>query len=51
MSKYIDRATELRAIVTPHYNCGQAAILPFAEELGIPTELGMRFAANYGGGM
>ena len=37
MSKYIDRAKELRAIVTPHYNCGQAAILPFAEELGIPT--------------
>ena len=51
MSKYIARAKELRAIVTPHYNCGQAAILPFAEELGIPTDLVMRFAANYGGGM
>ena len=51
MSKYIDRAKELRAIVTPHYNCGQAAILPFAEELGIPTEMVIRFAANYGGGM
>ena len=51
MSKYIRRAKELRAIVTPHYNCGQSAILPFAEELGIPTEMVMRFAANYGGGM
>ena len=51
MSKYIDRAKELRAIVTPHYNCGQAAILPFAEELSIPADLVMRFAANYGGGM
>ncbi len=51
MSKYISRAKELRAIVTPHYNCGQSTILPFAEELGIPTELVMRFAANYGGGM
>lgn len=51
MSKYIARAKELRAIVTPHYNCGQAAILPFAEELGIPADLVMRFAANYGGGM
>ena len=51
MSKYIARARELRAIVTPHYNCGQAAILPFAEEMGIPSDLVMRFAANYGGGM
>ena len=51
MSKYIDRAMELRAIVTPHYNCGQAVLLPFSEELGIPSDLTMRFAANYGGGM
>ena len=51
MSKYITRAKELRAIVTPHYNCGQSVILPFAEELGIPADLVMRFAANFGGGM
>lgn len=51
MSKYVQRARELRAIVDPHYNCGQAAILPFAEELGIPADLVMRFAANFGGGM
>ena len=51
MSKYIERAKELRAIVTPHYNCGQAVILPFAEEMGIPSDLVMRFAANFGGGM
>lgn len=51
MSQYVNRAKELRAIVTPHYNCGQAAILPFAEKLGIPADLVMRFAANYGGGM
>ncbi|MBQ4580389.1 MAG: C_GCAxxG_C_C family protein [Clostridia bacterium] len=51
MSKYVARARELRAIVTPHYNCGQAVILPFAEEMGIPSDLTMRFAANYGGGM
>ena len=23
MSKYLEKAKELRAIVTPHYNCGQ----------------------------
>ena len=51
MSNYIPRAKELRAIVTPHYNCGQAVILPFAEEMGIPHDLVMRFAANFGGGM
>lgn len=51
MSKYIERAKELRAIVTPHYNCGQAVLLPFAEEMGIPADLVMRFAANFGGGM
>lgn len=51
MSKYLARAQELRAIITPHYNCGQAVILPFAEDLGIPGDLVMRFAANFGGGM
>lgn len=51
MSKYIARAEALRAIVTPHYNCGQSVILPFAEALGIPEELTMRFAANFARGM
>ena len=51
MSKFLARAEVLRAIVTPHYNCGQSVILPFAEEMGIPTDLVMRFAANFGGGM
>lgn len=51
MSPFLTRAAELRAIVTPHYNCGQSVILPFAEELGIPEDTVMRFAANFGGGM
>lgn len=51
MSKYIDRAKELRAIASPHYNCAQSVLLPFAEELGIPEDLAMRVAANFGGGM
>lgn len=51
MSKYIARARELRAIIEPHYNCGQSVILPFAEEMGLPEELVMRFAGNFGGGM
>lgn len=51
MSKYLARAEVLRAIVTPHYNCGQSVILPFAETLGYTEETVMRFAANFGGGM
>ena len=51
MSKYITRAKELRAIIEPHYNCGQSVILPFAEDMGLPADLVMRFAANFGGGM
>lgn len=51
MSKILDRTRELRAIVDPHYNCGQAVILPFAETLGIPEDLVMRFAANFARGM
>ena len=51
MSKFIDRAKELRAIIEPHYNCGQSVILPFAEDMGLPADLVMRFAANFGGGM
>ena len=51
MSRFLKRAEVLRAIVTPHYNCGQSVILPFAETLGYTEETVMRFAANFGGGM
>ncbi len=51
MSQFLDRAKELRAIVEPHYNCGQSVILPFAETLGFDEATVMRFAANYGRGM
>ena len=51
MSNYLARARELRAIIEPHYNCGQSVILPFAEDMGLPADLVMRFAANFGGGM
>ncbi len=51
MSVYLDRARELRAIVTPHYNCAQSVILPFVSLCGITEEEGLRLAANLGGGM
>lgn len=51
MSKYLDRAHELRAIVTPHYNCCQSVVLPFAEDAGLTEEQAYRFAYHFAQGM
>ena len=51
MSKYLDKAKELRAIVSPHYNCAQSVIVPFAEDAGYDAETAMKMGANFGGGM
>lgn len=51
MSKYREKAAALRAQEVPHINCAQAVVIPFAEELGIPEELVMKFADGFGGGM
>lgn len=51
MSKYLDRARELRAIVTPHYNCGQSVLIPFAEDAGLTEEQAWGICANFGGGL
>ncbi len=51
MEKYLGRAQELRAIVTPHYNCAQSVLLPFAEVFGMSEEDVMRIAVHFGAGM
>ncbi len=51
MSKYLDKAVELRAIVTPHYNCAQSVVLPFAKDAGLSEEMAYKFAGAFGGGM
>ena len=51
MSRYLDRAKELRAITVPHYNCGQSVVLPFAEDAGLTEEQAMGICANFGGGL
>jgi hypothetical protein len=51
MSKYMDRAKELRAIETPHYNCGQSVVIPFAEDAGLTEEQAYGICANFGGGL
>ncbi|MCR5774057.1 MAG: C-GCAxxG-C-C family protein [Lachnospiraceae bacterium] len=51
MSKYLDRAKEIRAIESPHYNCAQSVLVPFAEEAGIDHDTAMKMGANFGSGM
>lgn len=51
MSKYEDKARELRAIIEPHYNCAQSVVVPFAEDAGYDEAAAMKFAANFGKGM
>ena len=51
MSKYLERAKELRAVTERHYNCAQSVVVPFAKDAGIDEEQAYRFAANFGGGM
>ena len=51
MSKFYDKAVELRAIVSPHYNCAQAVIIPFAKEVGMTEEMAFQVSANFGAGM
>lgn len=51
MSKYLDRARALRAIVTPHYNCGQSVVIPFAADAGLTEAQALGICANFGGGL
>jgi C_GCAxxG_C_C family probable redox protein len=51
MSKYLDKAKELRNDPVMHYNCAQAVVLAFSEDLGIDEETLMKLTANFGGGM
>lgn len=51
MSKYLEKAKELRAITTPHYNCGQSVVVPFASDAGLTEEQAMGICANFGGGL
>ena len=47
----LERARELRADTTRHYNCCQSVVLPFAEELGLDEEAVLKLAEHFGSGM
>lgn len=51
MSKYLERAEKLRAIVEPHHNCAQSVLMAFTPDIGIDDETAYKMAANFGAGM
>ena len=51
MSKYLDRAKELRVSTSPRYNCGQSVVVPFAKDAGLTEEQAMGICALFGGGL
>ena len=51
MSKYLERAKELRASRSPHYNCGQSVVMPFAADAGLTEQQAERICSNFGGGL
>lgn len=51
MGIYLDRARELRSDTNVHYNCAQAAFVPFAERAGLDAEQAFAVAQGFGGGM
>ena len=51
MSKYIEKAKELRAITDVHYNCAQSVLVPCAKEMGMTEEQAYNLGYNFGAGM
>ena len=51
MSEHLKKAEELRAIVTPHYNCAQSVLVPFAKECGLTEEQSYNVGSHFGAGM
>lgn len=51
MSEYLQRAMELRADKSVHYNCAQSVIIPFAARCGITEEQANRLGTHFGSGM
>ena len=51
MSKYLERAKEIRAIETPHHNCAQSVLMSFTQSLNLDDETAYKIAVAFGGGM
>lgn len=51
MSKYTEKARQVRERTDIHYNCAQGVLAAFAEDLGIDEDLVFRSGTYFGGGM
>lgn len=51
MSKYLDRAHEIRAIVEPHHNCAQSVLMSFTQSLNLDDETAYKIGVAFGAGM
>ena len=51
MSKYLERAHEIRAIETPHHNCTQSVLMSFTQSLNLDDETAYKLAVAFGAGM
>ena len=51
MSKYLERAKEIRAIELPHHNCAQSVLMSFTQSLKLDDETAYKIAVAFGGGM
>ena len=51
MSKYLERAKEIRAIETPHHNCTQSVLMSFTQSLNLDDQTAYKIAVAFGGGM
>ncbi len=51
MSKYLERAKEIRAIEVPHHNCAQSVLMSFTQSLKLDDETAYKIAVAFGGGM
>ena len=47
----MDHGTKAEALFKEGYNCAQAVLGAYAEELGLPIETAMKLSSSFGGGM
>ncbi len=48
---HLEKAQELRARTDIHFNCCQAVLVTFAEEMGLTEQQAYNLGANFGSGM
>ncbi len=51
MSRFTDKAMELRSDPSRHCNCAQTILAAFADDMGMAEDTAMKLGSNFGGGM